>query len=107
MRARALPLAFAIIHPFFLQLFVFFFTTALPLCKRCSYHRRNRIAGKAAGGLASSVPAMGVGYRKTLLFATPATYRGRHYRANMAVESRSCRAMCHLNAQRWCISERE
>ncbi|KAG0411873.1 hypothetical protein HPB47_011011 [Ixodes persulcatus] len=25
----------------------------------------------------------------------------------MAVESRSCRAMCQLNAQRWGISERE
>uniref|UniRef100_A0A147BQJ6 Putative secreted protein n=1 Tax=Ixodes ricinus TaxID=34613 RepID=A0A147BQJ6_IXORI len=90
MRARAFPLAFAIIHSFFMVNCLFFFTTALPLrifprvswlgglpatqrkrCVMCNYHRRNRIAGKAAGGLASlaisSVPAMEVGYRKTTL----------------------------------------
>uniref|UniRef100_A0A6B0UAT6 Putative secreted protein n=1 Tax=Ixodes ricinus TaxID=34613 RepID=A0A6B0UAT6_IXORI len=70
MRARALPLAFAIIHSFFLRLLVSSFLQLLFRCVsdvRCAYHRRNRIAGKAAGGLASSVPAMGVGYRKTLL----------------------------------------
>uniref|UniRef100_A0A6B0UFU3 Putative secreted protein n=1 Tax=Ixodes ricinus TaxID=34613 RepID=A0A6B0UFU3_IXORI len=85
MHVRAIPLAFAILHFFFYGSLSPFFTTALSLhifprvcslgslpatqCKQCALHRRNQIAGKATSGRASfaisSVPAMGVGYKKT------------------------------------------